>query len=51
MDKNDAIYPILVGAITAIVELRETKKITVVVAYREIAKLLKTMIGTGERKK
>lgn len=40
---NESIYPELVGRICAIVELRESGKITVVTAYREIVKLLKRM--------
>lgn len=41
MDKNDAVYPEIVGRICAIVELRESGKITIATAYKEIAEIIK----------
>lgn len=38
---NDPIYPELVGRICAIVELRESGKITIATAYKEIAEIIK----------
>ena len=45
MDKNDAVYPELVGRICAIVELREIGKITIQTAYKEILKVIKRVSG------
>lgn len=38
---NESIYPELVGRICAIVELRESGKITIATAYKEIAEIIK----------
>lgn len=45
MDKNDAVYPEIVGRICAIVELRESGKITIATAYKEIVNLLERVSG------
>ena len=42
---NESIYLELVGRICAIVELRESGKITVRTAYKEIVSLLKRVSG------
>lgn len=42
---NESIYPELVGRICAIVELRESDKITVATAYKEIVNLLERVSG------
>lgn len=38
---DESIYPELVGRICAIVELRESGKITIATAYKEIAEIIK----------
>jgi hypothetical protein len=42
---DESIYPELIGRICAIVELRESGKITVGTAYKEIVRLIKRMSG------
>lgn len=42
---NESICPELVGRICAIVELRESGKITVATAYKEIVRLIKRVSG------
>ena len=42
---DESIYPLVIGSILAIVELRESGKITVGTAYKEIVRLIKRASG------
>ena len=42
---NESICPELIGRICAIVELRESGKITIATAYKEIVRPIKKMSG------
>lgn len=42
---NESISPELIGRICAIVELRESGKITIATAYKEIVRLIKRVSG------
>lgn len=42
---DESIYPLVIGSILAIVGMRESGKITIATAYKEIVRLIKRVSG------